>query len=219
MICKLYFAIWISVYCQYVSVLLPRQISLHLLCMEIKFLLIPNLFSSSHPRFTSLLQLFLLHHAVSSQVWTKPRSCWNGVIHGTWVAVKTSSTMWSVRSACLRGECAHGATTTLTSRHATSAWPSAAWLCGTYKLTHSTASRFKRSMVFPTRAHIHLSSLQWTSPQIRLVSTAAASCLPVKDQYWTFRHCQLSNTGKKIQKNVRECVLCPRSRDQSFVCM
>ncbi len=54
MICKLCFAVWISFYCQYVSELSPRQISLHLLCTEIKFFLIPNLFSSSHPHFTSL---------------------------------------------------------------------------------------------------------------------------------------------------------------------
>lgn len=165
--------------------------------MQITFLHIPNLFSSSHPHLTSLFQPFPLPHAMSSQVWMKPPSFWNGVIHGTWVVVKTSSTMSSVRSACLSGECAHGVMTMLISRHATSAWPSAAWLCVTYKLTHSTASRFKRSTVFPTRAHIHLSSRQWTSPQIRLVGTAAASCQPVKDQYWTCRCCQLSNTGKK----------------------
>lgn len=193
------FAIWISAYCQYVSVLSPRQISLHLLCMEIKFTLIPNLFSSSHPRFTSLLQLFLRHHAMSSPVWTKPRSCWSGATHVTWVAVTTSSTTSSVRSACLSGECAQGVMTTLTSHHVTLAWPSAAWLSVTYKPTRSTASRSRLSMVFPTRAPIHLSSLQSTSPQIRLVGTAAASWLPVRDQYWTCRHCQLSKTGKRYK--------------------
>lgn len=162
MICKLCFAIRISVYCLYVSVLSPRQIYLHLLCMEIKFILIPNLFSSSHPRFTSLLQLFPLHHAVSSPVWTKPRLCWNGASRGTWVAVTISSTTSSVKSACRSGECAHGVTTMLTSRHATWAWPSVVWLSVTFKPTHSTALRSRRSMVFPTRAPIHLSSLLWT---------------------------------------------------------
>lgn len=138
---------------------------------------------------------------MSSQVWMKPPLFWNGVIHGTWVAAKTSSTMSSARSACPSGECAHGVMIMLTSRHATSALPSAAWLFATYKLTHSTALRFKRSMVFPTRAHIHLSSRQWTSPQIRLVGIAAVPCQPVKDPYWTCSCCQLSNTGKKELKD------------------
>lgn len=148
-----------------------------------------------------LFQLFPLLHVMSSQVWMKPPSFWNGVIHGTWVAAKTSSTMSSARSACPSGECAHGVMIMWTSRHATSALPSAAWLFATYKLTHSTALRFKRSMVFPTRAHIHLSSRQWTSPQIRLVGIAAVPCQPVKGPYWTCSCCQLSNTGKKGLKD------------------
>lgn len=145
--------------------------------MEIKFALIPNLFASSHPHFTSLLQLFPQHHAVSSPVLTKPRLYWNGVTLVTWVAGKTSSTTSSVRSACLSGECARGVTTTWTSHRATWAWPSAALPSVTYKPTPSTASRSRRSMVFLTRAPTRLSSPRWTSPQIRLVGAAAASWL------------------------------------------
>lgn len=165
MVCELSLAACIPVYCLVVSVLSPGQISLHLLCMEIKFILIPNHFML----YLSLFQLFLLHHAVSSPSWMKPRSCWNGASPVTWAGAKTLSTTSSVRSACPSGECALGVMTMWIFRRATWAWPSAEWLSATSKLTHSTASRFKQSMGFPTRARIRLSSPLWTSPPIRLV--------------------------------------------------
>lgn len=175
--------------------------------MEIKFILIPNLFSSSHPCFT-LLQLYPQHHAVSSPVWMKHRLCWNGVSHVTWAAAKTSSTTLSVRSVFLSGECARGVTTTWKSRLGTWVWPSGAWQSVTYKPTHSTALKSRRSTVFPTRAPIHLSSLLWTSPQIRLVGTTAALWIPVTDQYWTCRCCQLWKAGIKISLRMSENTFC-----------
>lgn len=172
-------------------------------------------FPSSQSRFTSPLQLFPLHHAMSSQVWTKPRSYWNGVSHATWAAVKTSSTMSSARSASPSGECARGATTTWTSRRATSDWPSVALLCGTCKRTRSTALRFRRSMEFQTRARTRRSSRQWTSPQTKLVSAAAASCSASELNF------QASPTFKpweKMQKKVRWYVSCVKKWGSIF-CM
>lgn len=195
----------VFVHCQFVSVLSPRQISLHLLCMEIKFVLIPNLFCSSLPRFT-LSQPFPPRRAASSPAWTKHRSCWNGAIRGTWADGKTSSTTWYARSVFLSGERARGVMTTWKSHRGTWAWPNGAWRSAICKPTRSTALKSRRSTAFPTRAPIHLNSLRWTSPQIRPVGAAAASWIPVKDHYCICRCCQHRQAGIKISLNVREYI-------------
>lgn len=174
-------------------------------------------FPSSQSCFTSPSQLFPPRHAMSSQVWTKPRSYWNGVSHATWAAAKTSSTTSSARSASPSGGCARGATTTSTFRRATSDWPSVASLCATCKRTRSTALRFRRSMAFQTRARTRRSSRQWTSPQTKQVSAAAAaaSCWASELNFQalpTFKH------WEKIQKKVRWCVLCVKKWGSIF-CM
>lgn len=135
---------------------------------------------------------------MSSQLLTKPHWSWNGVSHETWVGVMMSSTTSSARSVCLSAECAHAVTTMLTSRHATLGWPSAAWQCATCKLTRSTALRSRRSTVFPARARIHLSSPQWTSPQIKPVGRASASDV----EYETWKCSLISKWCKKRSKKI-----------------
>lgn len=135
---------------------------------------------------------------MSSRLSTKHRWSWNGVSQGTWVGATMSSTMSSARSACPSGECAHVVMTTSTSRHATLGWPSAAWRCATCKLTRSTALRSRRSTAFPTRVPIRLSSLQWTSPQIRLVGAVSSS----DDECETWRCSYISKLYKRWSRKI-----------------
>lgn len=163
------FSMWLLVYCQYVSEVSPRQF-FTCIVFEIKFFLIPNLFSPSHQNFDFPFQRFHLHHVTSSLLSTKPPWCWNGASLAIWADVKTSFTTSSARSASPSEECALGVMTTSIFRRVTWASRSAGWRSATCRPTLSTALRSKQSTGFPTRAHIHLKSLQLILPQIKQVS-------------------------------------------------
>lgn len=119
----------------------------------------------------------------------------SGASHVTKVEGRTFSITSSVRNVCPNVEPVHGVMTMWISLPATLGLLRDMWRSETFRLTPSTALRFRPSMESPTRVPMHLSLPLLTSPPTRLVSWMNCFCFKLV----------ISQPATMVKKKKKHC--------------